>query len=177
MNNDFSFNNSTEWLMPVVCKQYVVYSVSLAWHVFSHTSSVVSLPNIIWPCSSLVTHEWALSSHSPPLLFCSALSSFALGLLPCLVPCPSAVSCVMSRFVSCFFCCCCCCQFFFFFLWNLHCSRPNYNIDVADRLADEHVLIGLYVNLLQNNPKTWLVGVLPCLPNTSRNYALCWIAT
>ncbi|KAM6948711.1 dystrobrevin alpha [Aplochiton taeniatus] len=28
----------------------------------------------------------------------------------------------------------------------------NYTMDVADRLADEHVLIGLYVNLLQNNP-------------------------
>ncbi|XP_047446032.1 dystrobrevin alpha isoform X3 [Mugil cephalus] len=34
---------------------------------------------------------------------------------------------------------------------------PNYNIDVADRLADEHVLIGLYVNLLQNNPKICLL--------------------
>ncbi|XP_023259529.1 dystrobrevin alpha isoform X4 [Seriola lalandi dorsalis] len=33
----------------------------------------------------------------------------------------------------------------------------NYNLDVADRLADEHVLIGLYVNLLQNNPKTCLL--------------------
>lgn len=32
----------------------------------------------------------------------------------------------------------------------------NYNLDVADRLADEHVLIGLYVNLLQNNPKCLL---------------------
>nr|XP_019957590.1 PREDICTED: dystrobrevin alpha-like [Paralichthys olivaceus] len=30
----------------------------------------------------------------------------------------------------------------------------NYNLDVADRLADEHALIGLYVNLLQNNPNT-----------------------
>uniref|UniRef100_A0A3P8QGA3 Dystrobrevin n=1 Tax=Astatotilapia calliptera TaxID=8154 RepID=A0A3P8QGA3_ASTCA len=35
-------------------------------------------------------------------------------------------------------------------------KKLNYNLDVADRLADEHVLIGLYVNLLQNNPKTWL---------------------
>ncbi|KAM3866207.1 LOW QUALITY PROTEIN: dystrobrevin alpha [Diretmus argenteus] len=33
----------------------------------------------------------------------------------------------------------------------------NYNFDVADRLADEHVLIGLYVNLLQNNPKICLL--------------------
>lgn len=33
----------------------------------------------------------------------------------------------------------------------------HYNLDVADRLADEHVLIGLYVNLLQNNPKTCLL--------------------
>ncbi|MBN3311512.1 DTNA protein, partial [Atractosteus spatula] len=28
----------------------------------------------------------------------------------------------------------------------------NYSLDVADRLADEHVLIGLYVNLLHRNP-------------------------
>ncbi|XP_055084477.1 dystrobrevin alpha isoform X3 [Periophthalmus magnuspinnatus] len=33
----------------------------------------------------------------------------------------------------------------------------NYNLDVADRLADEHVLIGLYVSLLQNNPKSCLL--------------------
>ncbi|XP_074544106.1 dystrobrevin alpha isoform X1 [Halichoeres trimaculatus] len=33
----------------------------------------------------------------------------------------------------------------------------NYNLDVADRLADEHALIGFYVNLLQNNPKTCLL--------------------
>lgn len=33
----------------------------------------------------------------------------------------------------------------------------NYNLEVADRLADEHVLIGLYVNLLQNNPKSCLL--------------------
>ncbi|XP_056148499.1 LOW QUALITY PROTEIN: dystrobrevin alpha [Lampris incognitus] len=33
----------------------------------------------------------------------------------------------------------------------------HYNLDVADRLADEHVLIGLYVNLLQNNPKSCLL--------------------
>ncbi|KAM4550936.1 dystrobrevin alpha isoform 2-T2 [Odontesthes bonariensis] len=33
----------------------------------------------------------------------------------------------------------------------------KYNLDVADRLADEHVLIGLYVNLLQNNPRTCLL--------------------
>uniref|UniRef100_A0A8C4IR32 Dystrobrevin n=1 Tax=Dicentrarchus labrax TaxID=13489 RepID=A0A8C4IR32_DICLA len=35
-------------------------------------------------------------------------------------------------------------------------KKLNYNLDVADRLADEHALIGLYVNLLQNNPKIWL---------------------
>uniref|UniRef100_A0AAV2JTC9 Dystrobrevin n=1 Tax=Knipowitschia caucasica TaxID=637954 RepID=A0AAV2JTC9_KNICA len=33
----------------------------------------------------------------------------------------------------------------------------NYNLDVADRLADEHVLIGLYVSLLQNNPTSCLL--------------------
>ncbi|KAG9355846.1 hypothetical protein JZ751_000688 [Albula glossodonta] len=32
----------------------------------------------------------------------------------------------------------------------------NYSLDVADRLADEHVLIGLYVNLLHNNPTRML---------------------
>lgn len=42
----------------------------------------------------------------------------------------------------------------------LHCFRLNYNLDVADRLADEHALIGLYVNLLQNKPKSWLVSVV-----------------
>ncbi|KAM6918736.1 dystrobrevin alpha isoform 4-T5 [Xenentodon cancila] len=36
-------------------------------------------------------------------------------------------------------------------------KKLKYNLDVADRLADEHVLIGLYVNLLQNNPKTCLL--------------------
>lgn len=46
----------------------------------------------------------------------------------------------------------------FMFCETLHCSRLKYNLDVADRLADEHVLIGLYVNLLQNSPKLWLVG-------------------
>ncbi|KAM3604280.1 uncharacterized protein V6R79_008795 [Siganus canaliculatus] len=33
----------------------------------------------------------------------------------------------------------------------------NYSLDVADRLADEHALIGLYVNLLRNSPKTCLL--------------------
>ncbi|XP_028449897.1 dystrobrevin alpha isoform X3 [Perca flavescens] len=33
----------------------------------------------------------------------------------------------------------------------------NYNLDVADRLADEHALIRLYVNLLQNNPRSCLL--------------------
>ncbi|XP_042353216.1 dystrobrevin alpha isoform X5 [Plectropomus leopardus] len=36
-------------------------------------------------------------------------------------------------------------------------KKLNYNLDVADRLADEHALIALYVNLLQNNPKTCLL--------------------
>ncbi|XP_070829554.1 dystrobrevin alpha isoform X4 [Chaetodon trifascialis] len=36
-------------------------------------------------------------------------------------------------------------------------KKLNYNLDVADRLADEHALIGLYVNLLQNNPRTCLL--------------------
>ncbi|XP_028659313.1 dystrobrevin alpha isoform X9 [Erpetoichthys calabaricus] len=35
-------------------------------------------------------------------------------------------------------------------------KRLNYSLDVANRLADEHVLIGLYVNLLQNNPTRML---------------------
>uniref|UniRef100_W5MGE1 Dystrobrevin, alpha n=1 Tax=Lepisosteus oculatus TaxID=7918 RepID=W5MGE1_LEPOC len=34
----------------------------------------------------------------------------------------------------------------------------NYSLDVADRLADEHVLIGLYVNLLHRNPTHMLEG-------------------
>uniref|UniRef100_A0A1A8FW72 Dystrobrevin, alpha n=1 Tax=Nothobranchius korthausae TaxID=1143690 RepID=A0A1A8FW72_9TELE len=38
-------------------------------------------------------------------------------------------------------------------------KKLQYNLEVADRLADEHVLIGVYVNLLQNRPSTWLVGV------------------
>lgn len=36
--------------------------------------------------------------------------------------------------------------------------RIRYSLNVADRLADEHVLIGLYVNMLRNNPP-WLVQV------------------
>ncbi|XP_066575721.1 dystrobrevin alpha isoform X3 [Amia ocellicauda] len=32
----------------------------------------------------------------------------------------------------------------------------NYSLEVADRLADEHVLIGLYVNLLHSNPTRML---------------------
>ncbi|XP_027877283.1 dystrobrevin alpha isoform X5 [Xiphophorus couchianus] len=36
-------------------------------------------------------------------------------------------------------------------------KKLKYNLDVADRLADEHVLIGLYVNLLQNSPKLCLL--------------------
>ncbi|XP_061652776.1 dystrobrevin alpha isoform X3 [Phyllopteryx taeniolatus] len=35
---------------------------------------------------------------------------------------------------------------------GLHC-----NLDAVDRLADEHILIGLYVKLLQNNPKKCLL--------------------
>lgn len=30
--------------------------------------------------------------------------------------------------------------------------RFQYSLDVADRLADEHVLIGVYVNMLQSSP-------------------------
>ncbi|PIO39769.1 hypothetical protein AB205_0105590 [Aquarana catesbeiana] len=29
--------------------------------------------------------------------------------------------------------------------------RLQYSLDVADRLADEHVLIGVYANMIQNN--------------------------
>ncbi|XP_060900842.1 dystrobrevin alpha isoform X9 [Labrus mixtus] len=36
-------------------------------------------------------------------------------------------------------------------------KKLNYNLDVADRLSDEHALIGFYVNLLQNNPNTCLL--------------------
>ncbi|XP_057382097.1 dystrobrevin alpha isoform X3 [Balaenoptera acutorostrata] len=32
----------------------------------------------------------------------------------------------------------------------------QYSLNVADRLADEHVLIGLYVNMLRNNPSCML---------------------
>ncbi|XP_069076206.1 dystrobrevin alpha isoform X3 [Pleurodeles waltl] len=32
----------------------------------------------------------------------------------------------------------------------------HYSLDVADRLADEHVLIGLYANMLQTNPSRML---------------------
>lgn len=116
---------------------------------------------------SLSSHPWMaafqpLSSSS--LLLCSLLFSLSFLSTPpsLLIPCASVVTCVMLCFMSC---------------ETLHCSRLNYNLDVADRLADEHVLIGLYVNLLQNNPKTWLVGVLLCLPDTSGNYVLLWTAT
>ncbi|XP_053739816.1 dystrobrevin alpha isoform X2 [Synchiropus splendidus] len=36
-------------------------------------------------------------------------------------------------------------------------KQLNYSLHVADRLQDEHALIGLYVNLLQNNPRTCLL--------------------
>uniref|UniRef100_A0A8C6MJJ1 Dystrobrevin n=1 Tax=Nothobranchius furzeri TaxID=105023 RepID=A0A8C6MJJ1_NOTFU len=36
-------------------------------------------------------------------------------------------------------------------------KKLKYNLEVADRLADEHVLIGIYVNLLQNRPSTCLL--------------------
>lgn len=36
------------------------------------------------------------------------------------------------------------------------CFRIQYSLNVADRLADEHVLIGLYVNMLRNKAP-WLV--------------------
>lgn len=44
------------------------------------------------------------------------------------------------------------------FLSSCPCFRIQYSLNVADRLADEHVLIGLYVNMLRNNPP-WLVQV------------------
>ena len=109
----------------------------------------------------LSSHPWmaafqSLSSSSLLLLFFLSLSlSLSLCLLSPLSP--------FSLF-------CHLCNVMFYVLWNLHCSRLNYNLDVADRLADEHTLIGFYVNLLQNHPKTWLVGVW-C---TSGNYLLCW---
>uniref|UniRef100_A0A4W5L2E8 Dystrobrevin n=1 Tax=Hucho hucho TaxID=62062 RepID=A0A4W5L2E8_9TELE len=40
---------------------------------------------------------------------------------------------------------------------TLHCSKLNYSLDVADRLANEYVLIGLNVNLMQNNPTSCLL--------------------
>ncbi|XP_041752271.1 dystrobrevin alpha isoform X6 [Coregonus clupeaformis] len=40
---------------------------------------------------------------------------------------------------------------------NPYSKKLNYSLDVADRLADEHVLIGLYVNLLQHNPTSCLL--------------------
>ncbi|XP_045152119.1 dystrobrevin alpha isoform X3 [Echinops telfairi] len=36
--------------------------------------------------------------------------------------------------------------------------RVQYSLNVADRLADEHVLLGLYVNMLRNNPSCMLDG-------------------
>uniref|UniRef100_A0AAY4DSK3 Dystrobrevin n=1 Tax=Denticeps clupeoides TaxID=299321 RepID=A0AAY4DSK3_9TELE len=39
----------------------------------------------------------------------------------------------------------------------LHGFRLDYTRDTADRLADEHALVGLYVNLLQSAP-AWLVS-------------------
>ncbi|MEE6464064.1 hypothetical protein FKM82_006157 [Ascaphus truei] len=35
-------------------------------------------------------------------------------------------------------------------------GRLQYSLDVADRLADEHVLIGVYASMLQNNPSRML---------------------
>lgn len=65
-------------------------------------------------------------------------------------------------------------------LKTLHCFRLNYNLDVADRLADEHALIALYVNLLQNKPSTWSVGVMLAVPSsTGRHFAVlsCHLVT
>lgn len=36
------------------------------------------------------------------------------------------------------------------------CFRVQYSLDIADRLADEHILIGLYVNLLRKD-RSWSV--------------------
>lgn len=99
---------------------------------------LVFILNITWLCFSLVAHECLLFSNSS--LFFISSSSYSHN-------CPS-------------------CNVLFYVCETLRCSRLKYNLDVADRLADEHVLIGLYVNLLQNNPRSWLVGVLLCLPNT-----------
>uniref|UniRef100_A0A3Q2ZU97 Dystrobrevin n=1 Tax=Kryptolebias marmoratus TaxID=37003 RepID=A0A3Q2ZU97_KRYMA len=51
-------------------------------------------------------------------------------------------------------------------------KKLKYNLDVADRLADEHVLIGVYVTLLQNNPHTWLVGAQQQRVPTDLPYSL-----
>lgn len=42
-----------------------------------------------------------------------------------------------------------------------HGFRVQYSLDIADRLADEHILIGLYVNLLRKDRSwsVWAVGL------------------
>lgn len=110
------------------------------------------------PCFSPVTREKLLFSHffpSPPLL--RSLLFIIAPSVPYLHHCH---------------------------LYNplktLHCLRLNYNLDVADRLADEHALIALYVNLLQNKPSTWSVGVMLAVPSsTGRHFAVlsCHLVT
>lgn len=94
----------------------------------------------------LSSHPWMAAFQ--PVFSSFLLLRFVLSLsASCpLSPCPSIVTCVMSCVMFC---------------ETLHCSRLNYNLDVADRLADEHALIRLYVNLLQNNPRSWLVWCAP----------------
>uniref|UniRef100_A0A3B4XDM0 Dystrobrevin n=1 Tax=Seriola lalandi dorsalis TaxID=1841481 RepID=A0A3B4XDM0_SERLL len=98
----------------------------------------LNLAHIVPPRPVNITNDYSLS-HSMPT---SGNPYSTKNSLSPLIPCASVVTCVMLCFMSC---------------ETLHCSRLNYNLDVADRLADEHVLIGLYVNLLQNNPKTCLL--------------------
>uniref|UniRef100_A0A8B9GQ89 Dystrobrevin, alpha n=1 Tax=Astyanax mexicanus TaxID=7994 RepID=A0A8B9GQ89_ASTMX len=54
--------------------------------------------------------------------------------------------------------------------WSDVCSRVQYSIDIADRLADEHVLIGLYANLLQKK-RSWLVWCSAVAPLADSRFA------
>uniref|UniRef100_A0A7N8XFB2 Dystrobrevin, alpha n=1 Tax=Mastacembelus armatus TaxID=205130 RepID=A0A7N8XFB2_9TELE len=94
----------------------------------------LNLAHIVPPRPVNITNDYSFS-HSMPT------SGNPYSTKNFLIPHPCVVTCVTLFYVS----------------ETLRCSRLNYNLDVADRLADEHVLIGLYVNLLQNNPKTCLL--------------------
>lgn len=112
-----------------------------------------------WPCFCLVTREKAAFQ---PLFSSSPLLRSLLFLLALLLFSPS-VTCVMCNALK-----------------TLDCFRLNYNLGVADRLADEHALIALYVNLLQNKPSTWSVGVMLAVPSsTGRHFAVlsCHLVT